>query len=748
MRLFSFGKSRSRGRGGRGGGSSWLSPETKKAGIGVILAVFALIVLLSFFSAAGPTGALLLKSLRQLFGYTAYLLPFVALGLSWHLIRAQDEAWPRMRIVAMFLAAIGVLGVLHSLPWIVPSEDALQSALDGGGGGLTGFSLAWPLRKMFGDVAAFLIFLAAALVGIFFAFNITPQSLWLSLKNMIPAGKDEEDEDYDEDGEEEDEDAVVPMPMFRINRMRRADPDKDQMELSEQAAAEEEQKKRVSQQLKSANKKYIPPDIELLHSSVGRPDSGNIDENKRKIRQTLEKFNIQVAMKREHVGPTVTQYTLVPEQGIKLSRITGLQNDLALALAATSIRIEAPIPGTSLVGIEVPNESVSLVRLRDLITSKEFRKAPSPLTIGMGKDVAGKPRVASLESMPHMLVAGATGSGKSIFINTLIVSLLYRNSPDLVRFIMVDPKRVELSLYNGIPHLLHPVITEGDKTINALKWAVREMDRRYRLLAESGSRNLMSYNANNPDKALPMIVIIIDELADLMTTHARDVEGAIVRLAQMARAIGIHLVLATQRPSVNVITGLIKANVPTRVAFNVASQVDSRTILDAAGAEKLLGSGDMLYLPGDQGKPVRLQGSFISEEEVHAVVSDIVEKNEVVEGEQYEEEITTPSRDTSGHIGGDADDDLFDEAKQLVLESGKASTSLIQRRLRVGYSRAARLMDMLEEQGIIGAQEGNKPRDILVGFDDNFADGEGEGEIAKEGEGEVPVEYEPEDEEY
>ncbi|MEO6078029.1 MAG: DNA translocase FtsK, partial [Candidatus Andersenbacteria bacterium] len=412
--------------------------------------------------------------------------------------------------------------------------------------------------------------------------------------------------------------------------------------------------------------------------------------------------------------------TLRPDQGVKLSRIMALQNDLALALAAHPIRIEAPIPNTNMVGIEIPNKDVSLVRLRELLTSKSFTKAQSPLTIVLGKDVAGVPQVGKIETMPHLLIAGATGSGKSIFINTLILSLLYRNSPAVVRMILVDPKRVELSLYNNIPHLLTPVIVEPDKTVNALKWAVKEMDRRYRLLAESGSRNLASFNANNPEQAMPLIVIVIDELADLMATHARDVEGMIVRLAQMARAIGIHLVLATQRPSVNVITGIIKANVPARIAFNVASQIDSRTILDGAGAEKLLGSGDMLFLPGDRAKPLRLQGGFISEEEVRQVVEEIREKNPMQI--EFDDSIVTPAHAGSGEAGDAGDDVLFEDAKRVVMESGKASASLLQRRLRVGYSRAARLLDMLEDFGVIGAQEGNKPREVLPQREEGYGE--------------------------
>ena len=693
----------------------WLKLETKQAIIGVVLLLGAFIALLSFFSAAGPIGNVMFAVLRRLFGYLAYVVPFAVIWLGIYFIRHHEESMPRLRVVGIALSIIGLLGIFHLVG--ISAEDAYQTALDSKGGGLLGFMLAFPLGKAFSPLAAILLFASAFSIGIFLTFNLSPSEVWAWITSFMPQRSEDDELQEDDDTEEEEEGSDDDtMPIFRVGRGKSSSAvDPNQLKLQEeQKQREDEQKQRVRQQLRFANRRYQSPSLDILHSSVGKPDSGNVEDNKEKIKNTLEKFGITVAMGKVSVGPTVTRYTMRPDDGVKLSRITALQNDLALALAAHPIRMEAPIPNTNLVGIEVPNKDVSLVRLRDLFTSKEYRQAQSPLALSLGKDVTGKSHIASIEGMPHLLIAGATGSGKSIFINTLLLSLLYRNSPALVRMILVDPKRVELSLYNGIPHLLTPVIIDPEKTINALKWAVKEMDRRYRVLSESGSRNIMSFNANNPEEAMPLIVIVIDELADLMATHARDVEGMIVRLAQMARAIGIHLVLATQRPSVNVITGLIKANIPARIAFNVASQVDSRTILDGAGAEKLLGSGDMLYLPGDQAKPIRLQGSFVSEEEVRQVVSDLKEKNPV--DVEYDDEIVEPSREGGGSgVGGGAGDDvLFEDAKNVVLESGKASASLLQRRLRVGYARAARLLDMLEEQGIIGEQDGNKPRAILV----------------------------------
>jgi S-DNA-T family DNA segregation ATPase FtsK/SpoIIIE len=427
------------------------------------------------------------------------------------------------------------------------------------------------------------------------------------------------------------------------------------------------------------------------------------------------------------IGPTVTRYSLKPAQGVKLSRIVGLQNELALALSAKSIRIEAPIPGKSLVGIEIPNKEKATVGLATLLEDKTFTDSPKPLTIALGRGLSGKAVFGNLAKMPHLLVAGTTGSGKSVTIHSIINSLLYRNGPNDMKFIMVDPKRVELTLYNKIPHLLTPVITQPKQTILALKWAAREMDRRYDILQAESVQNIESYHENVYDKAkkkgieaerLPYIVIVIDELADIMQTYPRELESAIVRLAQMSRAVGIHLILSTQRPSVNVITGLIKANIPTRIALQVSSQIDSRTILDQGGAEKLLGAGDMLYASAESPTPERLQSAFVSEVEVKRVV-DYLKK-------LFIDEI--PSQiDLSGSIdkGGNSlfsddfgsdesgEDDLYEDARMIVIEAGKASTSYLQRKLGIGYARAAKLMDMLEERGIIGGANGAKPRDVL-----------------------------------
>ncbi|MFA5291328.1 MAG: DNA translocase FtsK, partial [Candidatus Paceibacterota bacterium] len=478
---------------------------------------------------------------------------------------------------------------------------------------------------------------------------------------------------------------------------------------------------------------FVPPPISLLEQDSGKPNAGDIKANANIIKRTLANFGITVEMDEVSIGPTVTRYALKPAEGVKLSRIVALQNDLSLSLAAHPLRIEAPIPGKSLVGIEVPNKVKAIIRLASLLSTADYNDSHHPLYVALGRDISGAPRYANIAKAPHMLIAGATGSGKSVTIHTIINSLLYRNPPDQLRFIMIDPKRVELTLYNKIPHLLTPVITEPKKAIAALRWLAKEMDRRYDILEAEAVRDIQSYHKAMSAKPqteevehMPYIVVIIDELADIMTSYPRELEAAIVRLAQMSRAVGIHLLLSTQRPSVEVITGLIKANIPSRIAMQVASQIDSRTILDAAGAEKLLGAGDMLYISGEMSKPVRLQSAFITEEELKKVVAYLA--NQYADSLPSDlnlsaEEAISNSNGASGGNGKSAlfaddfsgdgsDDDLYEDARAAVMEAGKASASYLQRKLKVGYARAARLLDMLEEHGVIGAGSGAKPREV------------------------------------
>ncbi|HYD35061.1 MAG TPA: DNA translocase FtsK [Vitreimonas sp.] len=459
-----------------------------------------------------------------------------------------------------------------------------------------------------------------------------------------------------------------------------------------------------------------PPLSILSASRGGEADRGDVKANAQIIEATLDSFGIKARVAEVNYGPSVTQYALEITRGTKLSKITTLATDLALALAAPTgqIRIEAPIAGRALVGIEVPNHSAQFVTLRTMLTSEQMKKHKSKLAVALGIDVAGNPNIADIAKMPHVLVAGSTGSGKSVAVNTFICSILFRASPSEVKFILVDPKRVELTGYNDIPHLLTPVIVEPKKVVSALKWATAEMDRRYKQLAEVGVKNIDGYNELAGFAAMPSIVIIIDELADMMLFAPAEVEESITRLAQMARAVGIHLVLATQRPSVDVITGLIKANVPTRIAFNVSSMTDSRVIIDGPGAEKLLGKGDMLYVPPDQAKPSRIQGTYVSDQEIKALIDHIKSQGQKPE---YQDEITTKYQATtvkggSSGEGGEDRDDLFVEAVKLFSQYDKASSSLIQRRLSVGYARAARILDQLYEAGMVGPAEGSKPREV------------------------------------
>ena len=462
---------------------------------------------------------------------------------------------------------------------------------------------------------------------------------------------------------------------------------------------------------------YKMPSVNLLNKIDKKADDNSkkkVLKNASLLEKTLSDFGVEAKVNQVTVGPTITRYEIQPSPGVKVSKIVNLTDDIALSLAAKSIRMEAPIPGKSAIGIEVPNETPLMVGLREVFESEEFKKFDSPLAMALGKDISGKPVIGDIGKMPHLLIAGSTGSGKSVCVNTLISSILYKAKPDEVKLLLIDPKVVELANYNGIPHLLIPVVTDPKKAANALNWAVVEMNKRYKLFAEAGVKDISSYNEKAEEK-LPKIVIIIDELADLMMASANDVEDYICRLAQMARAAGMHLIVATQRPSVDVITGVIKANIPSRIAFAVSSQTDSRTILDMGGAEKLLGKGDMLFYPLGASKPVRLQGAFISENESQNIIDFV--KSQVKEEIKYEENIMDTISKVSMEKSND-EDDLLSEAIEFIVESGQASASMLQRKFKIGFNRAARLIDSMEERGIVGPNEGSKPRKVLMSKQD------------------------------
>jgi len=502
------------------------------------------------------------------------------------------------------------------------------------------------------------------------------------------------------------------------------DPDEEEGSGAERADGEsagEAASSGAPKPLHKPKKPYRIPPLHLLNKPQGGGRGGSAADTRetaRKLEATLESFGVRARVLDVARGPAVTRYELQPDVGVKVSRIVNLTDDIALALAAKDIRMEAPIPGKSAIGIEVPNSEVSIVTLREVLESQEFRDAQSKLSIALGRDISGTPIIGNLARMPHLLVAGATGSGKSVCINGIIASILYKAKPDEVKFLMIDPKMVELNVYNGIPHLLAPVVTDPRRAALALKKIVVEMEKRYEKFSKSGTRNIEGYNAlmlngDNPDAVLPYYVVIVDELADLMMVAAGDVEDSIMRLAQMARAAGIHLIIATQRPSVDVITGVIKANIPSRIAFGVSSQVDSRTILDMAGAEKLLGRGDMLFLPMGSSKPIRVQGAFLSDAEVEAVVSHVRSQAEAEYNEELVPEISEEQEGEETEIV----DELFDQAVSIVLEAKQASVSLLQRRMRIGYTRAARLIDYMEAKGIVGPYEGSKPREVLTSLE-------------------------------
>ncbi len=695
----------------------WTAPsldvkhETARSIYAVLAGIGAILFLLAPLGLGGVTGTTAYRFLGGadgLFGVGYFLIPIVFISLAIGLMRKQEEeSWGGTRLigaVVMFLSGIALLSFGGEI----------------GLGGIAGKFIASPFIYLFEHVFAFIILLGLLIVGALLALD-TPLGIpdfsmpFLKKKEAdgedIPlAINDPYEEAMEDDAEETSEEAPVPE---KPRREKKPEP------------IREEEAPGIS--FAPVDDAYNPPPLSLLDRDKGKPDNGDIKANANLIKRTLQNFGITVEMDEVSIGPSVTRYALKPAEGVRLQKILGLQNNLELALAASPVRIEAPIPGKSLVGIEVPNSKKATVGLGSLLGDDKFQTDQRPLMVALGRDIAGTSHFANIGKMPHLLIAGATGSGKSVSIHALITSLLYRNGPATLRFIMADPKRVELTSYNSIPHLLTPVITDPKKTILALKWAAKEMERRYNILEEHAVRDIQSYHENIVMKApkdaekpldqMPYIVIVVDELADIMQTYPRELEAAVVRLAQMSRAVGIHLVLSTQRPSVNVITGLIKANVPARIALQVASQFDSRTILDAAGAEKLLGAGDMLYQSADMPKPHRIQTAFISENEVKAVVAYIKKHNEpTVDGIALTGTTSdTPNPIFSGSLeDDDVDDDLYAEAKQIVEEAGKASTSYLQRKLRIGYARAARLMDLLEDKGVIGPADGARPRDVLT----------------------------------
>ncbi|MGI6103350.1 MAG: DNA translocase FtsK 4TM domain-containing protein [Patescibacteria group bacterium] len=666
-----------------------IHPDTLREVMAAGFVVAGLIALLALFGKAGTIGAGLDGYVSRVFGVVHYLVPFAILSVGLVL-------WNPARFTVRWTMVMGFGMLFIFLP-------ALLSPF----GGRVGEAFSNLFTQLLGEIGGLLVLFALVLMALLLIFNTS----LASLLELLASGHTADEPQINDAtaGAGDARVSVFQAVRDKLAGSRAAVPVAGTLEPVPVMSGKPVTGGPIGD--------WQFPPLDLLNLPTGKAKAGNVVKNVETIEKTLKDFGVTVTMGDVNIGPTVTQYTLKPTEGVKLTTITARANDLALALAAPAIRIEAPIPGKALVGIEVPNAVAAVVTLREVLETPEFKEVKSGLTIPLGRDAAGAPISVDLKKMPHLLIAGSTGSGKSIAINTLLTGLLCQNAPQSLKLILVDPKRVEFTPYNDIPHLLAPVITEPDKTVNTLKWAIVEMERRYKQLQEVGSRDIVSYNQKHKDAPLPYIVIVIDELADLMQTSAKEVEGAIVRLAQMARAVGMHLIVATQRPSVDVITGLIKANITTRMAFAVASQVDSRTIIDVSGADKLLGRGDMLFLSAEfAGKPKRIQGCLITEKEIDEVTAFLKAQAPA----QYDEEVANFSARSAGGGGGaggngEVDDDLFAEAKQVVVDAGKASASLLQRRLRVGYARAARLLDILEEQGVIGPADGARPRDVLAG---------------------------------
>tara|TARA_Y100000310_G_scaffold170442_2_gene170608 strand:+ start:24358 stop:26484 length:2127 start_codon:yes stop_codon:yes gene_type:complete len=703
-----------------------LRQETTRGILAIVFFVLGIFLVLAATENAGMVGDAVYDGLSFLVGIGYFVVPVALLFLSYTFVRPLEQDFGIARTVGLPLFFFSILALI----------DILADK-----GGIVGSLIVSPLISFFDFYITLLILVAFVVISILITLNaelrldkLTP---WALFKKKEESPEDEygtyDSLDEDEEGEDEEE-------------------EEDDEEYEDEEDEEDDRDAEgsfVTAMGPPSGEEYTPPPLSLLERDRGKPGVGDIKANANIIKRTMQNFGINVEMDEVSIGPTVTRYAFKPAEGVRLSKIVGLQNNLELALAAHPVRVEAPIPGKSLVGIEVPNSTKSTVGLATLIGSPDYQESVKPLLMTLGRDISGLGRFADVGKMPHLLIAGATGAGKSVMIHSLITSLLYRNSPENLRLVMIDPKRVELTLYNNIPHLLTPVITDAKKSILALKWAAREMDRRYDVLETESVRDIESYHKNilapaikklgkkkhrdGGDKELPetmpYILIVFDELADIMQTYPRELEAVIVRLAQMSRAVGIHLVLSTQRPSVNVITGLIKANIPTRIALQVSSQIDSRTILDTGGAEKLLGAGDMLYVSSDMAKPRRIQSPFISEVEVKKVVT-FLKKN--YKGDMVESLDLTEENNTSLFSGGEDKnedgDELYEEARETVLHAGKASTSYLQRKLRIGYARAARLMDMLEERGVIGEADGSRPREVLEGIENEEENAENEKE--------------------
>lgn len=703
----------------------------------IILLAFAVLLVVSWFGQGGPVLAWIMTALEWIVGEAVYVLPVLFVYVAVEIFRAEDNRISaRVYVAALLLICwlAGLSGLIFHRLGEIGTYNVVGSGINNG-----------TLALVNVPVAVF-IYVLLSLITIVFVLSIAPKDAFMAITGLFRSGVGDDEEKNVKvmrraqavDGEQTIGELKLNAGVPTLSAEEREVDEKKSSRLTtlRGSVARDKTAEGGVALVAASDPNWVAPGLDLLVKIEKKANAGDVQQNAQTIHDTLAEFNIDAEMEGANIGPKVTQYTLRPPSGVKLTRITALETNIALNLAAQSLRIEAPIPGQRAVGIEVPNKRAADVRLYGVLNSGQWKDVDDKLAFAIGKDISGQPVVGKLNKMPHLLIAGQTGSGKSVMINTLLTSLLYRNSPSDMKLILVDPKQVEMAPYEDIPHLLTPVITEPEKTISALKWAVNEMERRYKLLAGEKLRNIESYNKKiqsgakkvavedeegNTQQvdngAMPYIVIVIDELADLMMVAARDVEALIVRLAQKARAVGIHLVLATQSPRADVITGLIKANIPARIAFTVAGQVESRIIMDQVGAEKLLGQGDMLFLDSGKNKAIRIQGAWVMDEEV-AKITDYLRMQSAP---QYNDEIISQPVQINGKGGvvmdfdNDGEDDMFKDAVRVVVDSKKASTSLLQRRLRVGYARAARIIEEMEEQGIIGPADGSRPREVLIG---------------------------------
>jgi S-DNA-T family DNA segregation ATPase FtsK/SpoIIIE len=730
-----------------------LKDELKYEIFGIALFALGILGIVSLLSPeAGFISGIIDRALKSIAGEGRYIFPFLLILIGVKLVRSRSQAGITDRMYGVILLFLVVLAFFHLA---IPVDDSFSAGLAGDGGGLIGALISYICMKAFGITGTYVILITSGVIAMLLLTNLSASAMikgftekvqqvlkkiWQTAMNFIFEEVDEEKEDsaaspviFDH---EEDQisvfdrynNVIEKSEKERLPILTPALKNRQEVTVEATAGGSTETSGKDYETFDLFAKDYtrelpayrLPP-VSLLTRPPRVKNvrlSKDINENIRILEETLESFGVKAKVMQVSKGPAITRYEIQPPSGVKVSRIVALADDIALSMAAPDVRIEAPIPGKAAVGIEVPNKEISMVHLRDLLESQEFLQSGSKLSIALGKDIAGNPEVADLTKMPHLLIAGATGSGKSVCLNTLIASILFKATPEEVKLLMIDPKMVELATYNGIPHLVNPVVTDPKKAATALRWAVREMERRYALFAKAEARDITRYNklfANKDngsgEQPLPLIVVIIDELADLMMVAPADVEDAVCRLAQMARAAGIHLVVATQRPSVDVITGLIKANIPSRISFAVSSQIDSRTILDMAGAEKLLGKGDMLFFPMGASKPVRIQGAYLSDREVEDLVNYLKKQAEPV----YDEEILAVVQDEE--LLPEMEDELLAQAVKILIESGHASISMLQRRMHIGYARAARLIDMMEQRGIVGGYEGSKPRSILMTLD-------------------------------